>query len=476
MIEKRCKSRMGLLPVCSPRFRTLGEGTAGGTYHERMTAQAAAVVRALEEDAEVVFDGLCYEPEDALRASERFRAEKTDFVTVLFLSWSEDEAFIRALRLLTDMPLLYACLSPEAVTYTDTQDENDFVDFLANGALVGFLEGSGSLKRFDKRACDFILGSMDDLKRKARTFGRAAMTRTVLSGSTVSLLSHYNELMHATYVDPYRVFLTFGASLHFLSVTDLIERYQAVDEPEAQAIVSRLAETYPVAKDVEYEHFLASVKASMAMEALAATVGTDLLVLNDVEQPLLKHIGLRPGFSPLYGERSPTVVPEGDIGAGLAVYILKLISGGHVNFIEPFYIDTARGVFAAGHAGPNDYTACPENVVIARDTRFAKSGYRHAGAPFAWTVFPEGLKTVLHVSECGGRVKMAFSTIRCLETKHSLASYSHADFTHTHLSNEEFFTRLARFGVTQHFVIADGDHTAALEAFAMLYDFDFLKL
>ena len=48
MIEKRCKSRMGLLPVCSPRFRTLGEGTAGGTYHERKTAQAAAVIRALE--------------------------------------------------------------------------------------------------------------------------------------------------------------------------------------------------------------------------------------------------------------------------------------------------------------------------------------------------------------------------------------------------------------------------------------------
>lgn len=65
-----------------------------------------------------------------------------------------------------------------------------------------------------------------------------------------------------------------------------------------------------------------------------ARMGLLLLTSSRFEKPLLENIGLRPGFSPLYGDDSPTVVPEGDVGAGLAVYILKLISDGHVNFIE----------------------------------------------------------------------------------------------------------------------------------------------
>jgi L-arabinose isomerase len=75
------------------------------------------------------------------------------------------------------------------------------------------------------------------------------------------------------------------------------------------------------------------------------------------------------------------------------------------NFIEPFYINKTNNTFAAGHAGPNDYTEKPENMIIARDERFAKSGWKHAGAPFAWYVFPQGEKTMLHISEENGSDK-----------------------------------------------------------------------
>jgi len=476
MVDVKRKARMGLLLLTSSRFESLGEKTAEGTYDTRKKKEAERIISELSEYADITYNGLCYNTEDANKSVECFKREKVDFVTVIFLSWSQDFAFIHALSEITDIPLLYASIVRDEINYSDTFEENDFVNFLSYGSVVGFLEGSGSLRRYAPKACEIFCGSMEDFKEKVKVFASAARAKALLKGSVVSLLSHYNEIMWATYVDPYNIFKTFGAELHFLSITDLIALNNATDDTKAAELTRMLSEKYKVSGDVDYEKFHASVKASMAMEKLAETVDTDLLVLNDVEKPLLENIGLRPGFSPLYGDNSPTVVPEGDVGAGLAVYILKLISGGHVNFIEPFYIDAKRNIFAAGHAGPNDYTECAENVIIGRDTRFAKSSYKHAGAPFAWYVYPKGLKTILHISECNGKLKMAFSTVECLETKHYLASYSHADFRHTHMKNEEFFTELAKFGVTQHYAVTNGDYTKELEAFAKLYDFEYINL
>ena len=476
MTKTMAKSRMGLLLLTSARFEKLGEGTQKGTYDERKTLEAEKIVSEFSEFSDVVYPGLCYNADNAKKYTEIFKRENVDLVTVIFLSWSEDTAFIYALSEITDLPVFYGSIVRDDINYRDTLDENDFVDFLSYGSVVGFLEGSGSLRRFSPDACEIFCGKMEELKKKVKTFATAARVKSALKNSVVSLLSHYNETMWATYVDPYNIFKTFGAELHFLSITDLIALNDRTDDGEVSEITARLSEKYKVADDVDYEKFHASVKASLAMERLAESVNTDLLVLNDIEKPLLENIGLRPGFSPVYSDTKLTVVPEGDIGAGLAVYILKLISDGHVNFIEPFYIDGKRGVFAAGHAGPNDYTECPENVIIGRDTRFAKSSYKHAGAPFAWYVFPKGLKTILHMSECNGKLKMAFSTVECLETKHYLASYSHADFKHTHMKNEEFFTELAKFGVTQHYAIVDGDYTKELEAFAKLYGFEYINL
>ena len=475
MTDIKRKSCMGLLLITSPRFEKLGEGTKDGTYDTRKKKEAEQLIQAFSEFSDVIYEGLCYNTDDAKKSVESFRNKKVDFVTVIFLSWSEDSAFIHALSEITDLPIFYGSIVREEINYHDTLDENDFVNFLSYGSAVGFLVGSGSLKRYSP-ICDVFCGSLDEVKEKIKIFAAAAKARAILKTSVVSLLSHYNEIMWATYIDPYNVFKTFGAELHFLSITDLIALNEKTDDNEASEITKMLSEKYKVAEDVDYVKFHASVKATMAMEKLAKTVNTDLLVLNDVEKPLLENIGLRPGFSPLYGENSPTVVPEGDIGAGLAVYILKLISGKKSNFIEPFYIDAKRDVFAAGHAGTNDYTECAENVIIGRDTRFAKSAYKHAGAPFAWYVYPKGLKTILHISECNGKIKMAFSTVECLETKHYLASYSHADFRHTHMKNSEFFTILAKFGVTQHYAIVDGDYTAELEVFAKMYGFEYINV
>ncbi len=460
----------------SPRFKNLGQGTKKGTYFERKEKESDHIIKEFSQVVEIKNSTVCYSKEDAISAVTLLKNERVDMVTVMFLSWSEDEAWINTLNEISDVPVFYTSIVRDNIDYENTFDEDDFVDFLSYGSLVGFLVGSGSLKRFAPASRRVFIGSIAEVKEELSIFARAAMAKNRLKGAVISLLSHYNEAMWATYVDPYNIFKVFGAQLKFIAIPELIREIEKVDDSEVLTHLEALKKKYRVLPDVEEDKFFASVKATLGMEKAALNIDTDLLVLNDIEKPVLEEVGLRPGFSPLSKDREITVVPEGDLGAGIALYILKLISGERANFIEPFYIDGKRNVFVAGHAGPNDYTQTPENVIIDRDTRFAKSNYKYAGAPFAWYVFPEGIKTILHVSECNGKIKMAFLTVECLKTKHYLASYSHADFRHTSLDNKVFFKKLAEMGVTQHFAIVDGDYTKVLECFAQLYGFEYLNV
>lgn len=474
---KRTRPKTGLLFIGAKRFRQLGEGTADGTYEVRKKTEYKTYLDAFGKFTDTVSCGMCYDREDAERAIELFTAEKVDCVCAIFMSWAEDFAWIRFLRELPPMPLLFASVVRDELFITDTNDENQFVEFLSAGALVGAQEGSGSFRRFARPMSDICIGTLDEVSAKLKIFSEAARVRTILRRGNVSLLACYNEAMWATYVDPYNMFMKIGPELHFLSIAQLMTEVDNTPDSLVDELVSSMTSRYRMMPNVDFEKLRASVRASYAMERIALAADADLLVLNDIDTELFRNIGLRPGFTPTTPDLDLVTVPEGDLGGGLATFILQMLAGVPANFIEPFYIDHKRGTFAGGHAGPNNYSACPENVVIARDERFAKTAWKYAGAPFAWYVFPEGTKTMLHMSELNGRMKMICTLVDALPTKHYLASYSHADFKpHEDISPEELFSRILPHGVTQHYGIVDGDWTSQLEALAKQCDFEFARV
>ncbi len=470
------KPKIGMLFLGAERFCPLGEGTKDGTYLERKVIECESYKAAVAPFLDLVASGVVCTRDEAELWAKKFYSEEVDCVVAIFLSWAEDAPWISFLRELYPIPLMLASVVRDSLSITDTNDENQFVDFLSAGALVGFLEASGSVKRFGRPMMRTAIGTLGDLVPKILAFAKAAKARAMLKKSKVSLLSCYNRAMWSTYVDPYNVFQKIGPELEFLSVAELCREIEKIPDGYVQGVVDGFRKKYRVADNVDGEKFFASVRATLAMEKLALDSGTDLLVLNDIDKVLFEFVGLRPGFTPTSPETELISVPEGDIGGGLSVYILSLISGRISNFIEPFYIDKQRNAFVAGHAGPNNYTEKPENMIIARDERFAKSKWKYAGAPFAWYVFPEGEKTMLHVSEENGRLKLVASLVECLPTEHYLASYSHADFKHKTLDVCEFFGRIAECGVNQHFGIVSGDVTEELRAFAEIMDFDFYMI
>lgn len=474
MLKQMRKPRIGALLITTPRFRNLGEGTESGVYWQRKEKEAQQLLARLDY-ADITFPGIVYTREDVQGAMRAFAGAEVDMVFALFLSWSDDFAWVRFLRDMPPIPILFAGMERDALGFDDSLNEDRFVEFLSAGGLVGMLEGSGSDRRFDRPMMRRVWGTQAQVLDRLSIFARAACLRAVLKQSTFGLLPSYNEVMWSTYVDPYVLFQKAGPELRFLSLGELNEAIEAQPAAETEAVAQAILATYPQHGEIQGDKMLASVEASLALEKVARAHGVEMLVLNDVDPVMLRQIGLRPGFTPCPGTDDLMVVPEGDIGGGIACYVLGRLTGDHVGYMEPFHVDRKTGTFHAGHAGPNDYTDPQGRTVLSTDARFAKSDYKHAGAPFAWHTFSPGEKTMLHVSQSGQGFKMAVSVVDCLPCEHFLSGYTHGVFRPRILA-EEFFDKLIHIGVTQHYGIVAGDHTAALEEFAALMDFEFHRV
>lgn len=471
---KQRKPKAGLLLIGSPRFRNLS-GPKRGSYGEKKEKVADQIVDSLSF-LDLTYTGIVYEREDAQKAINLFFAEKVDFIIAEFLSWSEDFAWIRFLRDCPDIPIIFCNVAKEKMDFENTLDEDDFIEYLCSGTLVGSLEASGSIARVPRRNVKTVMGTRNQVNEQIRIFSRAAYARAILRQSTVGLMANMNEAMWSTYIDNYDLFTKIGPEIHYIPSSDYKEAIDGLTDAQVKEYADSLTSRFRMMEDVDYEKFIGCVKASLAIKTLAEERDIDVYIYNDIDPSTFKVAGCRAGFyHDWFNENCSVLVPEADTGAGLATYILKLLSGGlHVNFIEPFHIEDEFGTFAGGHAGPNDHTdpRWKDNVLIARDVRFAKTKYKYAGAPFGWYRISPGLKTVAGLFEQDGKYKLVCFRAESLPGEHILATYSHSIFR-PEVPVKSLFHQLLEIGVTQHYAITDGDWTRELEAFAGIMGFEY---
>ena len=466
--------KIGIILVSPPRFHDLGVGTKNGPYSERKEKVAKELLTHFDY-AETIFPGIIYSKEDMEKAIIKMKSEDVDMIFAHFLSWADDFAWVRFLRDIGDMPIMYATIVRDKLGFENSFTEDSFIEFLTAGGLVGSLEGSGDIARLKKGQVKIVLGSKEEVMSACKEMAQICALRHELRHRSIALLPSFNEAMWSTYVDPYDIFTKIGPEIRFLSIVELSEIMDAIDDEECNKLTKEILSKYEVKGTIDEEKMAASVKGSLALERIARKYDSELLVLNDIDKVLQRTIGLRPGFTPCPGTDDVLVVPEGDIGAGLCAYILKKLTSQHVSFIEPFHIDAQTGTFAAGHAGPNDYTDELGKTMIATDTRFAKSNLKYAGAPFANHVFSPGEKTMIHLSENNGRFKLVATTVEVLESDHFLDGYSHGLFK-PHMPVNEFFQKLLEIGVTQHYAITAGNLLSKMSLLAEIMGFDYYEI
>lgn len=478
MNKKFRDPKAGLLLVGSPRFRNLGEGLSRGTYSDRQALKVQSIIGELKKSMELVFPGIVYETDEMNKAMKLFFTEEVDFVIAEFMSWSEDFAWVRFMRDMPEIPIIFVNPVKDKMTFENTLDEDDFIDFLCSGTLVGSLEASGSVPRNNRKNVHVVVGSRSEVTEKIISFSKAAWVKAVLKDAKVGLLANYNSLMWSTYIDPYNLFSRIGPEMRVISYNTFADEIAEVTDADTKAYQDELTANYQIMDDVEMDKFTPSVRASLALARLTEKLDIDAMIFNDLEHTMFKLVGLRPGFyHPSLNKNKSVLVPEADVGAGLITFILKLISGKNVNFVEPFHIEAADNTFAGGHAGPNDHTDpnFVKNVKIARDVRFAKTNYKYAGAPFAWYRISPGRKTMVQLAENSGVYKLVCTLVDSLEGDHILASYSHTIFRPV-VPVKELFEEIIKIGTTQHFAVADGDYRAELKIFAEIMGFEYYEI
>lgn len=471
---KRRKSKVGLFFIGSKRFIPLGKGMEDGTYLERVKKETLSIEKRLKSKVDIVNPGEIFSDEDMKKALTLFQSEGVDCILCMFHSWAEDDVWIKFLRDVNPkIPLIYYYPAKESISYEDCSDDNDFIQFLTDGGLVGALVGSGSIYKMKKEA-KVVVGTINEALGTIIEYANVCKTANILRESHICVMPAFNEIMWNTYFNPYRIFEN-GPKVSFYSYEELKEIAEEIGDEEVTTYVASLKEKYKVDGEIEEYKFEASARYSLAIEKLLDKYNLDGMTFNDVSTRLFETIGLRPGFYPeSINENLRFICPEGDLGLALSTYILKLLSAKQVNVVEPFYIDKSRNLFCGGHAGPNDYNSQESTpyVKIAIDKRFAKTDYKYAGAPFAWLRIPPGDMTMIHTSQIGDNIKVVASKVKSIHGPHRIQGYTHSEFTVDGDINM-FFEKLLSIGTTQHFVVVEGDYIKQLESLCKLCNFSF---
>ena len=476
MFDNNKKTKVGLLLFATERMLGIGKGTPRGAYEERVECHAQVIVDKLRVASDVVYDAIVYRREQVPRVISTFYREQVDYVLAIHLGWTEDFNWVRFLRDMPNVPILLASRTRDELGFSRSDTgEDDFTESMTCTNMVGALEASGNIERIGRAMVDVCCGTLDEIIERAGVFGRAARCRSKLLSSTIGLVGTYNEVMWSTYIDPYDVFAKIGPELHFYTTPNILDELQSIPDQEVSAQCARIYQSYELGANIDSKKLEASVRASMAFDRLAQRFGLDCVVINDIDPKLIGTLGLRAGF--VQCSAGPAVmVPEGDIGSGIAALILKILGNDSINYAEMLFIDRKGDYIAVGHAGPCDYTVQPENCKIGNDERFARASIRYPGAPIAWYRFPAGERTMLHFSQGREQYKLVSAKVEALPCEHFLATFNHGVIRPVGMKCDAFIEALMKINVTQHYCLTPGDLTKEIAILGSMLGVNYISV
>ena len=382
-----------------------------------------------------------------------------DLLILMFQVWAEDY-YINALRdFLTKTSLLVWCYQP----WLRPKIPMSFVEVLRASGPVGTFEGLGTLRNL-RIPFSYTFGSQQDL-HVIRDIQRAARVGRVvrsLRKARFGLLPARNEQMQSTFVDEFRLMAEIGPTVRMFSVAELAKRTYSIPDEEVKNYLLELQEHYQVI-GVPEETLALAVRCSLGLAHLAVDHQIDLLSFNDISDELHETLGLRPClYLPLIDESGIQIALEGDLGSATAMFVLKILSGSPIFFVEIWFWDEIENVIIGGHAGMQN-PACgkPGEIWISQDYEFAQSD-RYPGAHWQYVAKP-GEVTLFQLRGTPEGWQAIVATGQAIDTKPWIEGYPHA-VIRLDVSIDHFNRRVAKVGSTQHWVMAYGNFVLDLQA------------
>ncbi len=393
-------------------------------------------------------------------ACQQLRSSTVQGLILAFQVWAEDYYLAPILEALGKRPLAVWCFQP----WQKLPLSLSFLDVLRASGWVGTFEGLGTLHNLKKRFY-FTYGSPDDdrLITELERFARLVRVYDALKSARFGLLPYRNEQMQSTFVDEFRLLHELGPKVEYLSVQQLAETCENLDDAEVNQYVAELRQNVPI-RGVTADTLERAARVSLGLAHLAIERRLDILSFNDIAPETHRRFGLRPAlYPPLLWEHNVHLSLEGDLGAATAMFILQKLSGQGVFFSEFWVWDEAENLIIGGHAGPqNPQLAEPGSLWISQDYEFAQSDSTE-GAHLQFVV-AKGRVTLLQV-RCKPEGWQAIAAQgSSLGGAPRLEGYPHV-VVRLDTPIEAFLRRCAEVGTTQHFVLTFGDLSQEINQF-----------
>jgi len=389
------KPRIGLMAVGLgtywPQFPRMKEGVLKA--HSRLA-------KLFEGHGQLVGAGLVDSAATARKAGDLFVSSQVDIVFCHLTTYANSETLVPAVANL-DVPIVLLNVQP--VTALEMEKVTTISDWLGVACTcAGLPEMTAVLVRIGKRFA-IATGHLENdeiLDGQIRLWCSIAALRRRLTTQSIALLGRPFAGMLDLNLDETHLFKRFGTFVHHLDWDNVIAEFPNVTDADLRSVIARLNELFfypsPLSKSeiTDIATVCSAFFRFVDRYNLCAVVSHYEGASEGKRAKLLA--ALNPALSLLMADGIACPV-EGDIKAGLAMIILKSISGA-ATLAELYSMDFNDDICIIGHSGAGDPAISSRKPSLSASTVF----HGKSGKGYLTQFFPRnGAATLLAVTQDG---------------------------------------------------------------------------
>lgn len=418
----------------------------------------------------VVDPGPIANKDDANRAAELFRKESVQLLFVVSLFWSGDKGLLALLRALPGTPILYWCYTPQKTL----PNHMGMSDLYRRSGAVGAMQNSAPLKKMSYDF-GFVFGDPNDqqLEQDIADYARAYEVLFALNGLKIGQVGGRYEDMTGTYLDEFQLLSRFGIDMVHITPSMVMQAAQEILDADINAFIDELKSKYPV-KGITDEGLYCSVRVSMATVKAAIDRGVSVLAVEDFNTEIRKMFKTRPHlWVPGLRERGMVVAMEADAVSALCLWISRQLGETTPMYTEMFTFDTERNALLMGHAAMLDpFLAKDNSGMLIRDAEM--DGIDESEG--AWLHFrgKTGHVVVNSLFDSGNDYTATMFQGESIENE--VLDIHPNIMVQVHTPLREFFEKVMRRGMTQHYAVSYDDIAQRWRRFCEVAHIDLMEI
>jgi L-fucose isomerase-like protein len=293
-------------------------------------------------------------------------------------------------------------------------------------------------------------------------FGRAARAAQLLEGAKLGMMGYRDMALYTTLYDGVSLRRTVGTEVEVFEMLDMVQRAEKLPANQVSVLVDGIRKRWDFEKDADDAMLEQGARYFMAIQQKVRERGYRAISLIDVDG-MKKLLGFPPAmvFMLLAEEENVPVIPENDVLGGITQLVVQSITGQIAAYFEFYEFMEDRVLM-----GVPDFV--PSEVVDGKVTVTTTSFGDFSGGVLNVSKVKTGRVTLNRLTSRGDRYTMHIVTGEAVRPRKWEEAGWDAPAPQLPSLEVVLDTPVEDFTMnlmSQHYIIAYGDHVAALKDF-----------